>query len=210
MPRPRSDIQERLIKVASSQFSAHGVDGASLRNIAKDAGTSIGMVYYYFPTKDDLFLAVVERVYVGILEKLMEALGGDGALSQRVEHLYSCFGSLTPEELEVLRLVVREALVSSVRLTRLIERFKRGHLPVVLETVMRGMQNGELDRGHHPFVAVACLGAIGALPQVLARAAAPHFPGGNVPQGEELAEELAAIYLRGLGPREAPRKAGPR
>ena len=29
----------------------------------RDAGTNIGMVFYYFPTKDDLFLAVVEEVY---------------------------------------------------------------------------------------------------------------------------------------------------
>jgi AcrR family transcriptional regulator len=38
-----------------------GVDGASLREIAREAGTNIGMVVYYFATKDDLFLAVERR-----------------------------------------------------------------------------------------------------------------------------------------------------
>ncbi len=209
MPRPRSDIQERITDVAREQFSAHGVDGASLRNIAKEAGTSIGMVYYYFPTKDDLFLAVVESVYVGVLDKLttaLEAPAGDGAMRPRVEALYGCFGELTPRELEVLRLVVREALVSSDRLERLIERFKRGHLPLIVQTIMGGFQRGEIDGSHHPFVAMICMGAIGILPQVLGRALGRHFPPPNVPQGPALARELADIYLRGIGPVAAHQK----
>ncbi len=75
MPRPRSDIRERFVDVALEQFWAQGVDGASLRNIAAHAKTSIGMVYYYFTTKDELFLAVVESGYTGVLERLGGATG---------------------------------------------------------------------------------------------------------------------------------------
>ena len=63
MARPGSDLRSRVVPAARARFLAQGVDGASLRSIADDAGTSIGMVYYYFKTKDDLFLAVVEDVY---------------------------------------------------------------------------------------------------------------------------------------------------
>ena len=59
---------------ARERFLTEGVDGASLREIARDAGTSIGMVYYYFPTKDELFLAVVEEVYAKLLADLASAL----------------------------------------------------------------------------------------------------------------------------------------
>ena len=62
MARPRSDIEPRIVHAARRRFLKEGVDGASLRTIARDAKTSIGMVYYYFPTKDDLFFAVVEEV----------------------------------------------------------------------------------------------------------------------------------------------------
>jgi hypothetical protein len=34
----------------------------------------IGMIYYYFPTKDDLFLAVVEEISVGLLEDIEKRL----------------------------------------------------------------------------------------------------------------------------------------
>ena len=45
MARPRSDIEPRIVHAARRRFLKEGVDGASLRTIAKDAGTSIGMVY---------------------------------------------------------------------------------------------------------------------------------------------------------------------
>ena len=59
MARPKSDIEPRIIHAARRRFLEDGVDGASLRKIAREAGTNIGMIYYYFPTKDDLFLAYV-------------------------------------------------------------------------------------------------------------------------------------------------------
>ena len=67
MPRPPSDIAARIVEAARDRFLLQGVDGASLRSIAADAGTNIGMVYYYFKTKDDLFLAVIEEAYAQLL-----------------------------------------------------------------------------------------------------------------------------------------------
>ena len=51
---------------------------------AATRGTSIGMVYYYFPTKDDLFLAVVEEVYAKLLSDLSRDLAADVAPEQRL------------------------------------------------------------------------------------------------------------------------------
>ena len=51
MARPRGDISERLIKAAREAFLTQGVDGASLREIAAEAGTSLGMITYYVPPR---------------------------------------------------------------------------------------------------------------------------------------------------------------
>ncbi len=211
MPRPRSDIRERVVEVALEQFLAQGVDGASLRNIAKQAKTSIGMVYYYFATKDELFLAVVESVYPGVLARLTAALQPDGndreAFRSRVERLYACLGSFDDRERQVLRLIVREALVSNERLESVFERFQRGHLPLLIKLVMDGSAGGHLDPSLHPLLAMICLGAIGALPQLFVHAAPRELPMANMPRGEALVRELADIYLRGVGPRSTPTPA---
>src|SRR5262249_53267057 len=134
MPRPRSDIQPRLIHAARDRFLREGVDGASLRDIARDAGTNIGMLYYYFPTKDDLFLAVVERRSPGLPAALTAALPPALPPAERLLRMYRRVGRMSEDDLVIVKLIVREALVSSQRLERLIARFMRGHLPLIVAT----------------------------------------------------------------------------
>src|SRR6185503_6984924 len=103
MARPRSDIGPRVILAARDRFLKDGVDGASLRAIAQDAKTSIGMIYYYFPTKDDLFLAVVEQVYEKVLADMAKALEPDVPVRDRLIRLSTRVGQASDEEVLVAR-----------------------------------------------------------------------------------------------------------
>src|SRR6266545_901848 len=105
MARPRTDIAPRILHAARARFLAEGVDGASLRAIARAAGTSIGMLYYYFSSKDDLFLAVVEEVYGALLADLARALAPDAPVEERIAALYQRIAAMSDEELSVIRLV---------------------------------------------------------------------------------------------------------
>jgi AcrR family transcriptional regulator len=171
MARPASDIADRLLHAARARFLAEGVDGASLRAIARDAGTNLGMVYYYYPSKDALFSAVVEQVYAGLLEDLTAALqdSGEGTAAQ-LARLYARFARLSDEEQQVLRLILREALGSSSdRLARIFERFTGGHLPLLLETIGRAQKQGALREDLPPFAALMATLALGLLPQLVRR-----------------------------------------
>ena len=69
--KPRTDAQrnrERILEVAKQAFSQSGV-GASLDEIAKDAGVGPGTLYRHFPTREDL----LEAVYRTEVEKLAAA-----------------------------------------------------------------------------------------------------------------------------------------
>ena len=49
MARPATDLRLRVLAAARAAFEADGFDATSLRAIARGAGTTIGMIYYYFP-----------------------------------------------------------------------------------------------------------------------------------------------------------------
>src|SRR5918995_790198 len=51
----------RLLEAAAAEFAASGVDGANVNRISLAAGLAKGTIYNYFPSKHDLFLAVVEE-----------------------------------------------------------------------------------------------------------------------------------------------------
>lgn len=52
----------RLLETAVTEFADHGYSGARTDRIARSAGTNIRMLYHYFGSKDDLYVAVLEAV----------------------------------------------------------------------------------------------------------------------------------------------------
>jgi AcrR family transcriptional regulator len=199
MARPRSDIEPRIVHAARRRFLKEGVDGASLRTIAKDAGTSIGMVYYYFPTKDDLFFAVVEEVYAKLLSDMTRALEPNAPAPERIRRLYARVGAVTDTEFMTVQLIMREVLVSSARLRRLVARFQRGHIPLVLGALADGIGEKVVDRSLPPPLLLLCTLAVGALPQLVRRAVGKRAPFADLPEGDALAELLVRVLFHGIG-----------
>lgn len=54
---------ERILTTARIHFSRKGYNGASIREIAREANISIATLYYYAKNKDDLYRQVFENVY---------------------------------------------------------------------------------------------------------------------------------------------------
>ena len=198
MARPKSDIEPRIVHAARHRFLADGVDGASLRGIARDAGTNIGMIYYYFPTKDDLFLAVVEEIYEKVLADVAQTLSQSSRFEDRVRGFYARMAAMNDTEAQVFRLVAREALSSSARLERVIDRFKRGHIPLMLQTVGDGIAEGKLSHELHPALLAMATLVIGAVPTMIRRVAADQLPWVGLPDGEAFTDQLVRILLRGI------------
>lgn len=199
MARPRTDIRPRILRAARQRFRENGVDGASLRAIARDAKTSIGMIYYYFPTKDDLFFAVVEESYEKILADLERVLAPEGTIEQRLVRLYERIADASDEEVETVRLVAREALLSSARRDRLAQRFTRGHVGLILRTVMEGVKEGAFDSKRHPVVLLLATFSLAFPPQILRRLIGDRLPLPAAPAGKALARELVDVLFRGVG-----------
>ena len=68
--RTRADILDE----ATAEFAERGLAGARVDEIAARTRTTKRMLYYYFGSKQGLYLAVLERAYVGIraLERDLE------------------------------------------------------------------------------------------------------------------------------------------
>jgi len=204
MARPRSDIAPKILRSARKHFLYDGVDGASLRKIAADAGTSIGMIYYYFRTKDDLFLAIVEEVYARLLAEIETLMDPALSAAERMRRVFLRFGALSDEEAAVLLLIVREALAGPrTRIDRILARFSRGHIPLLLGQVMNGIAAGELrDDLPAPAITVASL-ALAIFPQLMHRRVGNRTPfSAAMPTGAQLATALCELLLTGATPRE--------
>ncbi|MCP4503020.1 MAG: TetR/AcrR family transcriptional regulator [Deltaproteobacteria bacterium] len=67
--RPRTSegpavSRSNLLQIAARAIGGHGFDRTSIRSIAKEAGVSMRTVQHHFPSKDDLWRALVDDVIV--------------------------------------------------------------------------------------------------------------------------------------------------
>ncbi|MEW5984131.1 MAG: TetR/AcrR family transcriptional regulator [Acidobacteriota bacterium] len=63
-----------LLSAAERVFSDRGYHATSIRDIAREAGFSVGGVYQFFASKDELYLRVVEEQWEHFFELLSQAL----------------------------------------------------------------------------------------------------------------------------------------
>ncbi|WP_240665723.1 TetR/AcrR family transcriptional regulator [Agromyces sp. LHK192] len=61
-----SRTQRDILEVAIAEFAANGYAGARVDEIAARTRTTKRMIYYYFGSKEGLYLAVLERAYAQI------------------------------------------------------------------------------------------------------------------------------------------------
>jgi len=59
---PREERLESVVAAARSRFETLGYKGTSIGDVARDVGVNTGSIHWYFPSKDDLFAAVLRRI----------------------------------------------------------------------------------------------------------------------------------------------------
>ncbi|MCA3835217.1 MAG: TetR/AcrR family transcriptional regulator, partial [Burkholderia sp.] len=114
-PRQRRSVAtvEAIVEAAARILERDGFDGYTTNAVAALAGVSIGSLYQYFPNRDALTAALVERESAHLLDDV-----------DRAAALSSCD--------DVLRMLVRGAVAHQMRrpvLARLID-FEEARLPL--------------------------------------------------------------------------------
>ena len=54
--------RQQILDAAASCFARNGFHRTSMQDIVKESGLSAGLIYRYFTGKDDMIVAIVERV----------------------------------------------------------------------------------------------------------------------------------------------------
>jgi TetR/AcrR family transcriptional regulator len=143
--RDADRTRKRLLDSAEEIFSQSGLEGASTESIARQAGVSKTMLFYYFQNKEQLYLEVLKRLFDQVV---------DPALAARIETLSPTEGLIAIVhsyfDIHLSRpafadLTVREAMTYHGRhLHRL-----RYDLPFIGQ-LMRVLRRGELSGDQDP------------------------------------------------------------
>lgn len=101
----------QILDAACDEFCQHGFAGTRLEDIARRAGISKALIYVYYPTKTELFLAVARHVVERVKGAVFVFDPERAAEAQMREAHDQFYANLIHDEqtLDILRLIVAES-----------------------------------------------------------------------------------------------------
>jgi AcrR family transcriptional regulator len=142
MARNSAATKQRIFKAASREFAKHGLAGARIDAIAKQAGANKQLIYAYFGRKEELFAAVLRRKLAGI----------DEELDLDPHHLPEYAGEVFDfhvDNPEFARLLVSEALSYGAGPVP-DQEARDAHQARKMMVVRKGQDDGAVDRSFDP------------------------------------------------------------
>lgn len=85
--RADEERKNTILEVGIEEFSSKGYENANINIIAKNAGISIGLMYKYFATKEDLFITCLQRGIEILDNALYVIMESDDKLLAKAEKL---------------------------------------------------------------------------------------------------------------------------
>jgi AcrR family transcriptional regulator len=141
-----------LLKSAKREFAEKGFALAGIEGIAEPTGLNKKMIYHYFGSKEDLYIAVLEDAYLGI-RKMEEALPLEELEPlEAVQKLVEATWDYYVTNPDFLSLVNQENLLGAVYLKKsgIVKRRTSVLLKRVGAILKKGVEQGKIRPGIDP------------------------------------------------------------
>jgi len=109
--------QEAIFRAALKVIKKRGFHKARMADIAAEAGTSYGLVYHYFASKEDLFDAIQERWWGRLFELMKDLAGTPLCVPEKLARIIDYFLGTYYENPELANIFITEISRSTTNLT---------------------------------------------------------------------------------------------
>jgi AcrR family transcriptional regulator len=158
---PRPDVSEerknQIMNAAEKIFTRKGLDDARMDDIAGETGLSKGTLYLYYKSKDDLIIAILDRIFQGVFKQLGSRKNIQRSPTEEISefteeaiHDYKRMMRLMPVAYEFLALAFRNKTVQ-----RALTQYFRTYMKVLVPIIQRGIDSGEFRPVNAQDVALA-------------------------------------------------------
>jgi AcrR family transcriptional regulator len=161
--RDAAATRQRILDAALKEFAAKGLDAARIEDIAEKAGANRRMAYYYFGSKEGLYLAALETSYFQLVEVEeaidVEALGPIEAIEAMVAAKFEHYVKY-PHYIEFVKM---ENLYQArhLKTSRRIADMRAPLISIIKRVLKRGETLGVLRKGVDPldlYLSICALG----------------------------------------------------
>jgi AcrR family transcriptional regulator len=190
-PDPTQETRTRILEAAVKVFATKGYHDTKVDDIVSESSTSKGSFYFYFPSKQDIFIALSDT-FANLLEsKIMQAMEKETHGMQQMDAaLRSSLGLFTQ-----YRGLAKIALVQAVGLGAVFEERRRAINNRLTGIIQSRLERAAADGSIPPLQAeITARAWVGALNEVVI-----HWIYTGAPPLEESMPALKAFLLKSIG-----------
>jgi TetR/AcrR family fatty acid metabolism transcriptional regulator len=189
------NTRNRILSAAVKVFSNKGYHDTRVDEIVEESETSKGAVYFHFPSKQRIFLAIVEEFTALLEKKLLEAIEREPDGVRRVNAALQ----IGLETFGKYRSIAKIFLVQAIGLGQAFEE-KRLEILARFASVIKSYLDQAVSEGDIPPLdtEVAAYAWIGAINEVVIR-----WVHTGMPEPERVLPTLRTVLLRSIGVSEA-------
>ena len=182
--RPRQEsgdggeVRDRLLDAAVEIAVEQGFETAGLREIARRAEVSPGMISYYFGDRQGLYRAMFERVFARVQEKVDAVLDAPDRTSEdRVADLVRIQITSIAADPWMPIVVMREMLSRQDSPIRdfIGEFMAKGPIAMMIERLEQAQREGAISKDYDPRMLAMTIGSLSGFPFLMLPIVGPHL-----------------------------------
>ncbi len=200
--RNKEATRDKILIAAEDVFSEKGYHGALVDEIAESSQTSKGAIYFHFPSKEEIFFALMDRFAGVVISEIEREIASErGALAKIEAALHLVLQTLVKrQKLAKLLLIHGHGLGAAFEAKRL-EIYGR-FAKLIQKNLQEAVQEGSIPAQDVEITAHAWLGAISEL-------VIRWLYTGEPEPLQKTHPALTALFLRGIGA-QGPTSAHPK
>ncbi|MGH7900423.1 MAG: TetR/AcrR family transcriptional regulator [Thermodesulfobacteriota bacterium] len=184
----RESRRERIIKVAAGLFSEKSYHDVTVDEIAEKVGVAKGTIYLYFPSKENLYLKILEDSYEAIESLLEREIAKTDPSTSKLRKVLSLIFEYYRRNLDVLRILSRDETHLIKEHFELTERWRMRRIRLYEKILEKGQKEGSFRNINTKLAALIIFGLVRSV---------MFFYKTNKTAGE-IAEEVYSVISEGI------------
>lgn len=141
------DTKDVILLAATKMFARQGYDGTSIRDIVEEAGVTKPVLYYYFKSKDDLYIYLINDAYKFFFKEIRAVLNTKKAFTPKLKELVHLYVSCQEEYDETVRIIYNAAFGTSRNHPKVnLQKLEEEHIGIIADFMQEGIQEGVLRK----------------------------------------------------------------
>ncbi len=188
------ETYDKILQTAHRLFMQKGYTATSMRQVAEESEIGKATIYYHFPDKQAIAMALLQKS-LARMEEVLQRIRAESDARQRIRVAVTASIAFLLESSDIFQIVRREIPGSRDQMRVKFMKYFREYLALLTDAIQQGIQQG-IFRSVNPADAARIL-----LTMVQGTFAMAYLVGERPQSPEESAAKLLEIYFQGIDAR---------